>query len=732
MKKLLFILIILFLAACESSTETGLISEFVETPIAEESNQQNDIESTSESDVFDNKMNEEESYDFQLGILSEVLIDSDMISHVSENVIIFNQPESFNKLTYQHILIIYTEETNMSLSDYGVTKSNEGLLKYSMYQGQVIYSLNIGDGSNYQDYLNQIPANLFSTEQVIQLTLSEKNFIESLDGNLRLYNIKLIDDTTSIGVLTGAFPAGSKLSFFPTISHTTYNDKNDLFNGEHNVFVILQESDFDMGVSADTYGINLKKGEVASKQITDFRVIFVRPSSNDRFEIFELTEEIFQIEGQGTFIEFTNLVNRLKEQSTTAVEEVITESSPEPEVELTDLSSIRQPADYCRLRQAPRSSHSQVYGFPIQTMIPHKGDIDVAVVPVDFGDYPGNPDLISKLQFDLPQMTDWSEFYSGGEMVYRVHTTNKWIRAPKEAKYYRSRDGEISEGYQGQDKRILPLLQSQEESVSQLIAASDNFIDWSIIDVVIFIFPVESIEEQTHLYMHMGTFQSPSKGTVRFPVWGENFHELSRFNPNITYWDWSVHEILHWQGLVGHGPLNHSDYSIMTNQYASSAGLHAWEAFLLDWWSDDDFTCINPNDILEPINFQFDSIDVLGSSPGQKSLMLPLNKNEILVMEYRTRGQWSTLESVFEGILIYYIDVNGEFVRCDSCDQLIIEQQNFWRLLRNEEIMPCQTQFVPHCGFPSVVQKPGYELIYENLKFEVLTSNTIQISRIVN
>lgn len=394
------------------------------------------------------------------------------------------------------------------------------------------------------------------------------------------------------------------------------------------------------------------------------------------------------------------------------------------------LANIRQPADFCRLDQQQRNGHHEVFGFPIETIIPHKGVIDVAIIPVDFSDYPGNPELLQTLANDLPFMTLWSEFYSGGEMVYQVHTSNQWIRAPKTAEHYRSRDGGISEGYQGQDRRVLPLLQSQEQSVSQLIGASDSLIDWSIIDVVIFIFPVDSYREQTHLYMHMGTFQSPSNGTVRFPVWGENFYELSRFNPNITYWDWSVHEILHWQGLVGHGPINGSEYSIMTNQYASSAGLHAWEAFLLDWWSEDDFICIDPTTIVDSITFTFDSIDQLGAQAGDKSLMLPLNEGEILVLEYRSQGEWSTLDPLYGGIVIYYINVNGDYVRCDSCDQSEIEPQNFWRPLRNEEPFPCNRPFDSQCGKPSPVHKPGYELIYEYLKFEILTDNTIQITNL--
>lgn len=394
------------------------------------------------------------------------------------------------------------------------------------------------------------------------------------------------------------------------------------------------------------------------------------------------------------------------------------------------LANIRQPADFCRLDQQQRNGHHEVFGFPIETIIPHKGVIDVAIIPVDFSDYPGNPELLQTLANDLPFMTLWSEFYSGGEMVYQVHTSNQWIRAPKTAEHYRSRDGGISEGYQGQDRRVLPLLQSQEQSVSQLIGASDSLIDWSIIDVVIFIFPVDSYREQTHLYMHMGTFQSPSNGTVRFPVWGENFYELSRFNPNITYWDWSVHEILHWQGLVGHGPINGSEYSIMTNQYASSAGLHAWEAFLLDWWSEDDFICIDPTTIVDSITFTFDSIDQLGAQAGDKSLMLPLNEGEILVLEYRSQGEWSTLDPLYGGIVIYYINVNGDYVRCDSCDQSEIEPQNFWRPLRNEEPFPCNRPFDSQCGKPSPVHKPGYEIIYEYLKFEILTDNTIQITNL--
>lgn len=553
----------------------------------------------------------------------------------------------------------------------------------------------------------------------------------------------------TIGILANWMNPNVDYPFLEGLDAQIFNQYDEFNRNKFDTMIVFYEAEFLNFYPSNNWGIEpLAMDEIIVTEYQGSTLIMARfPTFEEAIRMINQVDyRLLSIRENTTLSEYFAWQEAYPVSIRVPVTQENTESSDESQTEIetpsktpefnnssnVSLAAIRQPADYCRLDQQQRNGHHEVFGFPIETIIPHKGVIDVAVIPVDFPDYTGNPDLIQTLADDLPFMTSWSEFYSGGEMVYQVHTPNQWIRAPKAAEYYRSRDGEVNEGYQGQDRRVLPLLQSQEQSVSQLIAASDSLIDWSIIDVVIFIFPVESYTEQTHLYMHMGTFQSPSKGVVRFPVWGENFYELSRFNSNISYWDWSVHEILHWQGLVGHGPINGSEYSIMTNQYASSAGLHAWEAFLLDWWSEDDFTCIDPQMIDGSITFTFDSIDILGAQPGDKSLMLPFNESEILVLEYRSQGERSTLDPLYGGIVIYYIDVNGDYVRCDSCDQSEIEPLNFWRPLRNNKVLPCNRPFDSQCGKPSPVHKPGYELIYEYLKFEVLTDNTIQITNVNN
>lgn len=534
-----------------------------------------------------------------------------------------------------------------------------------------------------------------------------------------------------IGVIFNSMNPNENYSFLDGLDATVYN-RFDLFREDayDTLLIFYQENMLNFYPPMNWNVPTIEVGQLLLREVRGRRIIMGRFASFEEATtlISSMDARIFTLEEDSTLEMYFDYIseNPIELSIDSKPTEIMEEKSGT--VELSVLESMRLPPSACKLRQRSRQGHHDVFGFPIQTMISHLDTIDVAVVAVDFEDYPGDPALIDILAEDLPLMTPWSDFYSGGAMTYQVHFPAQWVRAPKTAEWYRSRDGEVSDGYQGSDQRILPRLQSQEQSVNQLIAASDELIDWSIIDVVIFIFPVDSIEEQTHLYMHMGSFQSPSKGNVRFPVWGENFYELTSFTPSITYWDWSVHEILHWQGLVGHGPLNHSDYSIMTNQYASSAGLHAWEAFLLGWWDDSDFVCIDYNKLEEPLIFEFDSIDQLGSKPGNKSLMIPLNNSEILVMEYRTKGEWSSLDNVFEGILIYYIDVNGRFVRCDRCDQLEIEQENFWRLLRNTRIMPCQQGFVPHCGYPSVVHKSGDRLTFGNFEFEILSPNQISIS----
>jgi len=207
-------------------------------------------------------------------------------------------------------------------------------------------------------------------------------------------------------------------------------------------------------------------------------------------------------------------------------------------------------------------------------------------------------------------------------------------------------------------------------------------------------------------------------------------------------WDFATHEILHEQGLMGHGPYNGANYSIMQNQHGYSKMLLSWEAFLLDWWDENHLACIDIEDLNEPFIFQLDSLDQNGILiEGHKNLMIRLNDEEIVVIEYRTDGPFSDLPKEYQGITAYHININQPQFRCDvGCENLTLEEydnRNFWRYIKDPtRNHPCiQGERHPvygyinyrFCNQPAFVHYPGSSITWDNIKITVLADDIIEV-----
>jgi hypothetical protein len=113
--------------------------------------------------------------------------------------------------------------------------------------------------------------------------------------------------------------------------------------------------------------------------------------------------------------------------------------------------------------------------------------------------------------------------------------------------------------------------------------------------------------------------------------------------------------------------------------------------------------------------------------------MIPLNETELIVVEYRTNGPFSTLTPDLTGFTAYYINTTLESVRCDSCNQDEMELLNFWRYIRNKnQILKCENNFnspIGLCESPSIVQRPGYKLDFKGINFEFHNDGIVIVKR---
>jgi len=339
----------------------------------------------------------------------------------------------------------------------------------------------------------------------------------------------------------------------------------------------------------------------------------------------------------------------------------------------------------CRVKETQNIAIAASKGFPLRSALPPTGDLKVVIIPIDFSNAVGIGNPGEMYADDLKKITDWSNFFSRGKMTYKpVLASKSWIRAPKGADWY-TRKGE---------KGATIELQSPLNALQELISASDQFVDFTDTKFVYFIFP-ESAEKNYGTSIYSGIISTvpvkTSEGIQQISSYGElGGAYMSADRTNI--WDHLIHEILHFQGLAGHGPLNGSPLGIMQNQWGNSQAIISWEAFMLGWFGDTEVICIEKDAITSSVSVTLGSIDKFDSKPV--SVIIKLSDTEVIVIEKRADGiftnfgaskKFSYLPELanFVGksnFTSYYINVNAAQYRDDSDPNS--DTKNFWFYIR--------------------------------------------------
>lgn len=302
--------------------------------------------------------------------------------------------------------------------------------------------------------------------------------------------------------------------------------------------------------------------------------------------------------------------------------------------------------------------------------IPSEGVINIALIPIDFSNAPGTGDVQKLYSDDVLQLSNWSSKVSLGKMEYKATLAAKsWLRAPKTADWYACPE------CSGKGTRK----QSNGDGINQLVSVADDFYDFSKFQVVIFIFP-EAVTSRfgTKIYSANQEFSS-SEGSFKMPFYGES--PISTPDAKVI-WDIIAHEILHFQGFIGHGPENGGPFGIMMNQWALSKAILSWEGFRAGWYGENEISCVGKSAIKSGFTLSLNSLDNMGT--GTEGLIIPVSSEEGVVIEYRTSGAFSFLP---ETLTAYHLNVNKPGYRCDSCNQVVAESKNWWGYLRNPSKM---------------------------------------------
>lgn len=334
---------------------------------------------------------------------------------------------------------------------------------------------------------------------------------------------------------------------------------------------------------------------------------------------------------------------------------------------------MSEPLDKCRLKETRNLYGGGAKGFPSRPANSSTGLVKIAIIPVDFSNAPGAGSPARLFRDDIRLMNRWAKHFSRGKMAYDIEfNAPKWIRAPRGAEWYTC----------SQCKGAKPELQPRNTAVQEMISAADEAYDFTGVEIIYFVFPARAEERfGTTVYGFNVPFET-DEGQIAASVYGEMGGVVGAKPDRNTIWDHAIHELLHFQGFVGHGPSNHSGHFVSVDAWGPSKAVTSWEAFLNGWFTESEVLCLDKNSLSKDVVVNMGSIDTFGS--GKESVMIRLNEEEIIVVERRERGPFTKIDSsgtagLREGFTAYRVNVNAEHYRDDSDTKS--DDRNFWRFL---------------------------------------------------
>jgi hypothetical protein len=362
------------------------------------------------------------------------------------------------------------------------------------------------------------------------------------------------------------------------------------------------------------------------------------------------------------------IVQPAKQPSTTSSLTPEQSSSAEPVVKF--LASA-EPLENCRIPDARNSKIvvPQAIAYPVSSGrqpvgIPSSGVVNVAIIPIDFSDLPGNESPASLIEPEIIQSKKWIEHFSNGKSTYNFQTTSKWIRAPKASNFYTW----THPGHPGNP--IIGSISGPERPLvdiaAELMGAAEKDFDYRNLNIVFFIYPknIVNIYDAATQY---GPVQT-NVGTVNVQI---NAAGAWLYEKNFPIWAWFIHENMHPTGLAGHAPNDGSTFNIMTNQAGASLVLDTWDQAILNWQADDEIYCVSKEN-LDTTDIPIQSLESL-SANGTKAIFVKLSSNQVLVIESRKYDYWSKgwngypgLPKDFHGLLVYKVDTSVDLTRVES------------------------------------------------------------------
>jgi hypothetical protein len=335
-----------------------------------------------------------------------------------------------------------------------------------------------------------------------------------------------------------------------------------------------------------------------------------------------------------------------------------------------------QPLDTCRLNETRNSTGAGAKGFPARQGVPSTGKVKVAIIPVDFADAVGSGNPETLFSDDVEKIKQWGSFFSRGKLTYEVEFKAKaWVRAPKGAEWYT-----CMECYKGAKEQKQP----QDIGIQELVTAADADYNFADVKIIYFILPEEAeLKFGTAVYGHNRKLMT-AEGPISASVYGEMGGGSYR-SDRSSIWEHAIHEFLHFQGFIGHGPENGTSFYISTNQWGEYKAVTAWESFLNGWFGEDEVLCLDKSSLTSETTIEMSSIDDFG--PRKEAVMIRLDAEQLLVIELRTRGPFhescrNCRQTMEPGFTAYRLNVNAAQFRDDMDPNS--DLKNWWSYVREQ------------------------------------------------
>jgi hypothetical protein len=351
-------------------------------------------------------------------------------------------------------------------------------------------------------------------------------------------------------------------------------------------------------------------------------------------------------------------------------------------------------------------------GYPAIGEMPSLGNVNVAVVPIDFPDHPQSSSP-SYLKEQMEITDDWIAQYSYGKMKYVWQFKNAWIRAPKEAAMYYPAKANIQAD--GSSQTFGKSKQSKDLMIQQLFEAAEATYDFSKTEYVFFVYPPDIGDKAAEGVDGRDVVVNTKNNSYRL-----GFQTTGGYAASVgAAWHGWLHGSLHSHGLIGHAPGNEYSYNMMAIDGGAGQSLTAWDTFILQWFEEDQVACFDIKS-LDKETVTLTSMDLeLG---GLKTAMVRLSDHEIIVIESRRKSDPFTrgFPEGFYGVQAYYVNTNHDGQRYDFAPDRETEKKYFsYYLWIDSEDHGTGDPFVH--GAPSnlnVVAYAGDSFTYESLKIE--------------